>query len=475
MTYDEFLQAKEKTSVCAGIEGEIIVNPNCKQHQSRMIEWACRKGRALIAAGTGLGKTLMCLDIARIVTEKTGGIALIAAPLAVTIQTVNEGIRWGIPVSYVKSQEEIETCLKLSKVTGIKVSIFITNYQKLEHFDLEKFIAFLGDEASIMKDFTSKTCQFLIESLQRIRFRFLFSATPSPNDHTELGNYAEALGICTRTEMLTTYFVHDGETTQEWRLKGHARDNFWKWLCTWMTACEKPSDVCSHIGPCSCDDGYILPELIIKEHIIECAEAHEGQLFPELANTLTEQRQVKKATVDVRCAKTQAIVDASEPGFIVWCETNAESDHLVNILGRETLEMRGSMDDDEKESVLAEFISRDDALFVTKSSMSGHGLNLQMYHQMAFMNLTHSAERMYQAIRRCWRFGQTQEVIVHLILTDAEFKILQNYKRKVKEMEEMIKQLVKFMAEFHDLKATKRISDEYSASVKMHLPDFIGA
>ncbi len=466
MDYSEFLKSKEKDNSFAGIEGEIIVNPNCKRHQARIIPWACRKGRALIAAGTGLGKTLIELDIARIVTEKTGGIALIAAPLAVTQQTVKEGIRWGIPVKFVKSQSEVEA--------NPDFKIFITNYQKLEHFDLSSFVAFLGDEASIMKDFTSKTCQFLIDALQRIPYRFLFSATPSPNDHAELGNYAEALGVCTRMEMLTKYFVHDGETTQEWRLKGHARDKFWTWLCSWMIAVELPSDICDCKGECDCDEGYILPELRIHKHIIECAEAHEGQLFPELANTLNEQRKVKKATIGVRCAKTQEIVDDSHAGFIVHCETNDESDMLVELLDSKALEMRGSLDDDQKEEILNKFSERDDLTLVTKSSMTGHGLNWQQYNQIAFMNITHSAERMFQAMKRCHRFGQKNRVDVYLILSDAELKILQNYERKVKDMAEMIKQLVKFMAEFHDLKATRREVEEYVPSVTMYLPSFIG-
>ncbi len=466
MTYTEFIASKERQDSPVGITGDIVVNPHCKPHQAKQIPWACRKGRVLVANGTGLGKTLMQLDIARIVTEKTGGIALIAAPLAVTAQTVKEGERWGIPVKFVKSQAEV--------AAHPEFKIFITNYQKLEHFDLSAFVAFLGDEASIMKDFTSKTCMMLIDTLQCVPYRFLFSATPSPNDYTELGNYAAALGICTRTEMLTTYFVHDGETTQEWRLKGHARDKFWKWLCTWMIAVNMPSDICDCESDCHCDDGYVLPPLNIHKHIIECSEAHNGQLFPEYAKTLTEQRTVKRNTVDVRCAKTQTIIDASEPGFIVHCETNNESDMLVEMLGPNTLEMRGSgLTDDEKEQVLIEFSERDDATLVTKSSMTGHGLNWQQYHQMAFMNITHSAERMFQAMKRCHRFGQTCPVDVHLILTDAEIKILQNYERKVKEMEELIHQLVKFMGEFHDLKATRRERNDYVATVRMELPEFI--
>lgn len=464
MTYQEFIASKSKSNHFDGVEGEIVCNNHCKKHQSRVIPWALRKGRALIGAGTGLGKTLMELDIARIVTEKTNGIALIAAPLAVAHQTVKEGIKWGIPIVFVKSQSEVDQ--------HPECSIFITNYQKLENFDLTAFVAFLGDEASIMKDFTSKTCQYLIEQLQKIPYRWLFSATPSPNDYTELGNYAEALGICTRTEMLTTYFVHDGETTQEWRLKGHAKDKFWQWLCTWMIAINLPSDVCGCEGKCNCDDGYNLPPLNIHKKIIECAEAHEGQLFAELANTLQEQRKVKKDTIQVRCDMTKQIVDSSDKGFIVWCETNDESDRLKKMLAP-CLEIRGSMDDDEKEAVLNEFSDRDDATLVTKSSMTGHGLNWQQYNRMAFMNIQHSAERMYQAIARCWRYGQTKPVDVYLILTDAELKILQNYERKVAEMREMTTMLVKFMSEFHNLKATRRIEDAYIANTPMELPMFL--
>ncbi len=336
---------------------------------------------------------------------------------------------------------------------------------------MNQFKAVLLDEASILKDFTGKFCQLLIDSCKCVPFRYCFSATPSPNDYTELGNYAEFLGICTRTEMLAEYFVHDGETTQEWRLKGHAEEVFWKWLCSWAVALNNPRDM----GFDGTD--YDLPELRIHEHIIECDEevnlapGVQQSLWADLASTLTEQRIIKKSTVDLRCEKARDIMVSSKRGGVVWAETNEESEKIVNLL--DCIEITGSMKDDVKQERLVQFIKSDSLILDTKASIAGHGLNMQKYNLMVFVNLTHSAERMYQAFARMHRFGQKKPVDVHLILSAGEMKILQNYKRKVADMEKMIAKMIEHMSIYHDVAASKQSRVEYKPEKKIQIPSFL--
>lgn len=407
-TYAAFVESKSKSTVFPGIDDDDIAT-HLFPHQRDLVRWSLRKGRSAIFADTGLGKTAMQVEWARHVSRR--GRVLILAPLSVAQQTVAESKRFGVDMHYRRADADD--------------LITITNYEMMDAFDLSAFTGIVLDESSILKSFTGSTRNAIIGGFVDTPYRLAATATPAPNDFTELGNHSEFLGIKSRVEMLAEYFCHDGGDTSEWRLKGHAVRSFWKWLATWGAVVRKPSDL-------GYDDGaYNLPPLRFHETIVpvDHVDAHaSGLLFKVNAVSLADQRATRRATMSKRVDAAARIANDGGP-CLVWCELNDESKSIASAI-EGAVEVTGSMTPEEKSKELARFSNGDTRVLVTKPSIAGFGLNWQHCSRMVFVGASHSYEQTYQAIRRCWRFGQSSPVDVHIIRAETEQLVIDNYRRK---------------------------------------------
>lgn len=459
MNYDDFIASKALATPSAGIDEPPALSDALFPFQRDIVRWALQRGRAAIFADTGLGKTRMQLEWAKHVHEHTDGRVLILAPLAVAAQTVREGKSCGVEVTLCKTGEDARD--------GVNV----TNYDRLHHFDADDFAAVVLDESSCLKDFTSATRNQLVDAFRSTPFKLACTATPAPNDFTELGNHAEFLGVMTRTEMLSMWFVHDGGSTQDWRLKGHAETAFWRWICSWAALVRKPSDL-------GYDDGaFNLPPLRMHEHTVasDIRQAHAaGMLFVEKAIGLQEQRSARKASLVARVAECAAIVNASTGPFLVWCELNDEADALADAIDG-AVQIAGSDDRDEKERRMVDFSEGRIRVLVTKPSIAGYGMNWQHCAQMAFVGLSHSFEQFYQAVRRCWRFGQTRPVDCHVVSSEAEGAVVSSLRRKESDARRMAEEMSAHTSEITRaaIKATTRDTTEYAPRVIMTVPAWL--
>ncbi len=435
--YKEFLESKENIDMPTGIDiPEDSINPMLFDFQKDITRWALKRGRAAIFADCGLGKTPMQLEWA----SHVPGNVLILAPLAVSQQTVREGKKFGIDVKYSRSNHEIIT---------------ITNYEMLDHFDSDYFTGVVLDESSIIKNYSGKIRNELISKFANTPFRLACTATPAPNDYMELGNHSEFLGVMTRAEMLAMYFIHDGGETQKWRLKGHADDEFWKWLCSWAVMIRKPSD----LG--YCDKGFELPKLNIIPHVIETKKT-AGQLFQQHAKTLSERIAARRDTIEDRVNACGDLINASDESWIMWCNLNNESAMLKKIIN-DSVEVKGSDSIDHKEKSLQGFTDGNIKKLVSKPSIAGFGLNWQHCHNMAVVGLSDSYEQFYQLVRRCWRFGQKEEVNCHIFTADIEGAVVKNIKRKERDANIMAENMVKHMSAYNteNIKGMERDKMEY--------------
>lgn len=408
MKYDDFIAGKSATIAFPGIETDDIAK-HLFPHQRDLVRWALRKGRSAVFADTGLGKTAIEIEWARHVSNH--GRVLILAPLAVAPQTQVEATRFGVEVD----------CTKRDNGALITVA----NYENLHHFDPSVFTGVVLDESSILKSFNGKTRTTLVESFRETPFRLCATATPAPNDFTELGNHSEFLGVKTRTEMLAEYFVHDMDKTQDWRIKGHATTAFWRWIATWGAVVRTPADLGYD------DTAYRLPPLRMHDIVVGVDHTvawKSGALFAVNAVSLSEQRAIRRGTLDARVARAAEIAGNDGP-CIVWCELNDESSALTDAIPG-AVEIKGSDDSDTKAERLIAFSRGDVRVIVTKPSIAGFGLNWQHCACMVFVGASHSYEQTYQSIRRCWRFGQTRAVDVHVIRAETEQLIVDNYRRK---------------------------------------------
>lgn len=459
MDYAAFIEQKQFEDIASGHHVELHdVNSGCFEWQKHIVRWAIARGRAAVFADTGLGKTRMQVSWADLVP----GRVLIFAPLAVAAQTVREARKIGIDVVYSRND------------TGDR--IVITNYEMMDHFDLTQFTGVVLDESSILKSHTSSTRGKLIEACQRVPYRLSCTATPSPNDFMELGNQAEFLGIMTRTEMLAMFFIHDGGDTAKWRLKGHGKYKFWEWMSTWSVVVRKPSDLGFS------DDGYILPELRIHKHIIEVDDiAIDGEMFARPAQSLMERRQAKRKSIEHRVNAVAELVNADNDQWLVWCHLNDESDALSKQINGAD-EVKGADKPEEKEKNLLGFSDGKLRVLVTKPSIAGFGMNWQQCNKMAFVGLDDSFEQFYQAIRRCWRFGQTKPVDVHVFVASTEGAVLENIERKEQQHIEMSASMAEHMRELMKEKVTQsavRETAEYVRDVyhgdgyTLHLSDCV--
>lgn len=423
--------------------------------QRDLVAFALTKGRAALFADTGLGKTRMELAWADEVSRNAGGRVLILAPLAVAHQTVREGQGIGVPVHYTRTGDDL--------ADGVN----ITNYEMLEHFNPADFVGVVLDESSILKSFSGKTRTALIEAFQLTPYRLACTATPAPNDYTEIGNHSEFLGVLSRVEMLATYFVHDGGDTSVWRLKGHAEEEFWQWVSSWAAAIRKPADLGYD------NAGYDLPPLRIHHHRLIVEHNTQSTLFVMPAMTLTEQRGAKKDSLRDRCETIAALV-AAEPDeiWLIWCELNEEGDLLEKLIPG-AIQVKGADSPEHKEKNMLGFADRQVRVLISKPSICGFGLNFQACARMAFAHVTHSYEQFYQAIRRCYRFGQTRPVEVHAVYAEAEAAIVENLQRKEREAQEMTAQMAVHMRFENDGVASVRGLDAYNPTVPMKLPEWL--
>ena len=425
--YDAFIKAKAATSVAVGFDAKDM-GGELFDFQRAIVEWACRRGRAAIFADTGLGKTAMQTEWARQVNEHTGGDVLIAAPLCVAQQTVEEAAKFGIHVRYCRDQKDA------------KPGITITNYEMLERFNPADFAGVVLDESSILKAHDSKTRAKIVEMFRDTPYRLSCTATPSPNDHMELGNQAEFLGVMTAAEMLAMFFIHDGGDTSQWRLKGHGKTRFWEWMSTWAVCIRNPADLGF--------DGtrYVLPGLKMHEHIIESPEALPGQLFSGIAQTLTERRDAKRGSLQERVKVAAELVNSHSRPAIVWCHLNDESKALADAIP-DAVEVTGSMTIDQKEAAIMAFTHGQKRVIVTKPSIAGFGMNWQHCADVVFAGLDDSYESFYQAVRRCYRFGQFKVVNVHLVSAESEGAVKANLERKQAQADDMADSMVAHMRE----------------------------
>lgn len=462
MNYEDFLASKALTVAPVGFEPAPFITP-LFDFQADIVRMGCRLGRFCCWSDCGTGKSIIFLEWAHQICEHTGGRVLILAPLAVSHQIVREAVKFGVPdVAYASRQEYA------------KSRIVVTNYQKLQHFSADEFIAIVTDEASILKSFSGAIRNQIIETFARTPYRFAASATPSPNDIMELGNQSEFLGIMTRVEMLSMFFVHDGGDTSQWRLKGHAQQKFWEWVCTWAVTLRKPSDLGYE------DKGFILPPLHLVDHVVETplesVTDKNGQvgLFAMQAQTLSDQRAVQRSSLGLRVAEAIKLANSNNEQWLVWCFLNDESKALAAGI-RGGIEICGADTDEFKEQALLNFQDGKLRVLITKASIAGFGLNLQNCHNVIFVGLSHSFESWYQSIRRCWRFGQKSPVTAHIVYDWAEGAVIENTRRKEAEADKMAISMVQIMKDksIEFLKQTKRDVTEYEPRVGMQVPEWL--
>lgn len=467
MSYEKFVESKVTTHIEAGIEDVGELAAHLYPYQREIVTWALKRGRAAVFADCGLGKTPMQLEWARVVQAHTGGVVMVIAPLAVVPQTVREGAKFGVPVKQVRAPEQIDG-----------PGIYAVNYDVLEKFTGVVFSGVVLDESSILKNFTGTIRNQLVEMFGTTPYRLACTATPAPNDHTELANHAEFLGILSRAEMLATFFINDTSDTGEWRLKGHAEGEFWRWMASWSVAMRRPQD----LGYDVC--GFDLPPLTMREHVVavDHTTAHEdGLLFRVEARGLSDLRAEMRDSAPARAAKVAELVAADpDEAWVIWCHTNAEADTLTKLIPG-AVEVRGSDDPDEKADKLNRFSSGDIKILVTKPSIAGFGMNWQHCARVAFVGLSHSWEQWYQAVRRCWRHGQTREVICHIVAAETEGAVVASIKGKQAAADEMAVAMIGAMAETsrENVRGVTRDVNAYERDVAsgprwtMHLGDCV--
>lgn len=424
--YQDFLKSKRLIVPSVGKEIEPDdVNPTLFPFQRDLVKWACRKGRCAIFADTGLGKTRMQLEWARLMDVKT----LILAPLSVAVQTVREGKAIGVEVVY-------------SRDGTAPGQITITNYEMIEHFSAADFEAVVLDESSILKALNGKTRKLITSKFKNIKYKLCCSATPSPNDIVELGTHSEFLGVLSRADMLSTFFTHSkdpgrgGASSQDgWKLKGHARQPFFRWLASWGISLRKPSDLGYD------DTAYKLPALNVITDWVDYEYVPEGQLFNTGLKGVTDRAKVRRGTLTARVERAAELINGSSEAWIAWVGLNAEEKALAKLVP-DAVVITGSMPPEKKAELLEAFQAGQHRVLITKASIAGWGINLQHCANQVFVGLNDSFESYYQAVRRSYRFGQTQEVNAHIVLSKIESPIYENVGTKEAEARAMAEELI---------------------------------
>lgn len=441
MNYHEFLENKRHSANTFGFS-PVWMPDFLFDFQKALVEWSVVKGRAAIFADCGLGKTPMQLVWAENVARKTGGNVLIITPLAVSAQTIREADKFGIEAT--RSRE------------GHHHRITLTNYEQLHHFNPSDFQGVVCDESSILKNFSGARRGEITQFMRKVPYRLLATATAAPNDFHELGTSSEALGGLGYMDMLNKFFKNDqnnsavgrkhGEVIR-FRLKGHAELPFWRWVCSWARAVRRPSDLGFS------DDGFILPGLSETEHIVEARTLADGMLFSLPSMYLAEQREERRRTIPERCEKIAEIVNHGKQALI-WCHLNEEGNLLEKLIPG-AVQVSGSDSDEKKERLLMSFADGQERVLVTKPKIGALGLNFQSCAHVTFFP-SHSYEQYYQGVRRCWRFGQKNEVRVDVVATEGERNVIKNLTRKAQQADNMFSNLV---AEMNNAASIKPAGD----------------
>jgi len=436
MSYETFLEAKSQLDGMHGFTAPDLPG-FLFDFQRDLVAWALQKGRAAIFADCGLGKTPMQLVWANEVAKETGKPVLILTPLAVTYQTVLEAEKFGIAAH--RSNGEI------------RGPIQVCNYDRLHHFKPDDFAGVVCDESSILKSFDGATRNAITAFMRKVPYRLLCSATAAPNDYIELGTSSEALGYLGYMDMLGRFFKNDQNTVKpmvyrhhgqnfqklddaaKWRFKGHAEKPFWQWVCSWARAIRRPSDLGYS------DEGFILPPLIERDHLVDVESLPDGMLFALPAVGLKEQRDERRRSIQERCEKVAELVNGHDQA-LVWCHLNDEGNALAQMIP-DALQVSGNDTDERKEAAFIEFSQGRQRVLVTKPKIGAWGLNFQNCHHVTFFP-SHSYEQYYQGVRRCWRYGQTHPVTVDIVTTEGEKSVLQNLQRKATAADRMFSNLV---------------------------------
>ncbi len=455
--YSTFLERKTYRAPSSGHDvDDSAIHPRLFPFQRDLVRWALRKGRSALWADTGLGKTGMQLEWARLTGQRT----LILAPLAVAQQTIREGALLGIEVTYARHQGESSD------------GVTITNYERLHRFDASAFGAVVLDESSILKSFSGVTKKALIASFAATPYRLACTATPAPNDIEELCNHAHFLGVMTPSEMRSTFFIADSRGQfMKYRLKKHARTAFYRWLASWAMAVKRPSDLGYP------DGDFLLPPLKIAAEFIQTDWRPEGQLFFTELHGVTERASVRKATVQDRVDALVTLVE-SEPdeSWLIWCGLNDEGRMAGKRLPGAVV-VEGSDSAEVKTQALLDFAEGRTRVLITKVTIAGFGMNFQRCARMAFLGLGDSFEQYYQALRRCWRFGQTREVHAFIVLTELEEAIYKNVLRKEAQAAELSDGLISNVIEYErgELFAGTSAGDDYEPRAQVEVPSWLTA
>lgn len=438
--YREFIERKSQLDIYSGFE-PLSIPDYLFDFQKHLVDWAVRKGRAMISADCGLGKTPMQLVWADNIVRKTNKPVLLLTPLGVSAQTMREAEKFGID------------CQR-SKDGQFNKKIVVTNYESLHHFNSSDFCACVCDESSILKNFDGVRKSEITEFMRKMEYRLLCTATAAPNDYIELGTSSEALGYLGYMDMLTRFFKNEQNTIKpriylnkgnvfsasreraKFRFKGHAEIPFWQWVCSWARAIRRPSDLGYE------DDGFILPELIERDHLIDVNKPAEGFLFVLPAVGLKEQREERRRTIQERCEKAAELANNNSCS-LVWCHMNEEGDLLERLIP-DCVQVSGKDEDDEKEEKFLAFVSGQATRLITKPKIGCWGLNFQHCSHETFFP-SHSFEQYYQGVRRCWRFGQKNKVIIDIVTTEGEKDVMKNLQRKAQAADKMFSSLVEYM------------------------------
>ena len=419
--YSTFRESKRRQFAPLGPQVDASdVHPLLHEWQADIVKWAVTRGRAAIFADCGLGKTFMQLEWARIIAPRT----LIVAPLSVARQTVNEAHHIDLTVTYVRSDQDVTND-----------GIWITNYEMIDHFDLGNFDAVVLDESSILKNVDSTTRRRLTSTMADVPYRLACTATPAPNDVSELCNHAEFLGVMPRNEMLAAFFVHD---EIGWRPKGHAIGPMYEWMSSWAVALRRPSD----IG--YADDGYDLPALHVAAEVVDVEILPDDQLFATDLGGIGGRSAVRRQTLAARCDRAVELIQSSDRQWIAWCGLNDEASRIASAIGDDAVNVEGSWSPDAKAEALEAFQDGRIRVLVTKPSIAGFGMNFQNCARMVFVGINDSYEAYYQSVRRCWRFGQTEEVEAHIVVSSLEQQIVDNVLRKEAEAADSTSHLVHY-------------------------------
>lgn len=457
MNYKEFLETKQIDADPSGFTPSNKLNSALFAWQKVIVDWTLKRGRAAIFADCGLGKTILQLEWTKHIHRRTKSPILILAPLAVTLQTQKEGRKFHIPVHICESQSDV------------KNGINITNYEKLHKFNSSEFIGIVLDESGILKNFVGTRRNQIIESFRSTPYRLACTATPAPNDYEELGNHAEFLGIMTRSEMLSMFFINDTSNTGTWRLKGHVKDNvFWKWLASWSAMISKPSDIGFS------NEGFVLPKIHYHEHLIKSKEKPSYGLFTKEAQTMEDRRKVRKSTIKLRCKNASSLINCSNKRWTIWCNLNDEGDMLEKLIEK-SVQVAGKHKDEVKAQRMLDFANGEIEKIVTKPKIAGLGMNWQICSNAAFIGLSDSWEQFYQAVRRIWRFGQEEEVHIHIFLEEREGAVLKNIQRKDKQAKLMVQSMIKYMKELtrKELNQSSREVTDYNPQTVMEVPKWL--